>query len=222
MKVHTGIPGFDELTNGGFTKGSINLLVGGPATGKTTFCLQYLWNGLKSGEPGIYIAFEQEIDAVRAFAMDFGWDFSIYENSGLMQFLHFSPFGFSDTHQMMLEMILKSKAERLVFDSISIYGLFLENSFEFRKDVVDLSLALKKKKDSTVIFSGETLEQKKKQKISRFDVEEFIADSIIKLSFESLGGQFPRSIQVRKMRRTLHDMGVHPLEITNEGLVVHF
>jgi KaiC/GvpD/RAD55 family RecA-like ATPase len=45
-KVPTGIPGFDQLVQGGFNKRSVNLIAGGPGCGKTIFCLQFLWEGI--------------------------------------------------------------------------------------------------------------------------------------------------------------------------------
>lgn len=44
--VQTGIPGFDEILNGGIPKRNVVLLAGGPGTGKSIFGYQYLYNGL--------------------------------------------------------------------------------------------------------------------------------------------------------------------------------
>ncbi|MFH1442772.1 MAG: ATPase domain-containing protein, partial [Candidatus Micrarchaeota archaeon] len=60
-RVPTGIPGLDELIEGGFEKGSVILVVGDTGTGKSTFAMQYLYNGAtKYKEPGVYLTFEEK------------------------------------------------------------------------------------------------------------------------------------------------------------------
>jgi KaiC/GvpD/RAD55 family RecA-like ATPase len=71
------------------------------------------------------------------------------------------------------------------------------------------------------ILTTEIQEGSATLKHSHFGVEEFLADSIILLSFESMGGEFSRSLMVRKIRRTKNDEDIHPLEINSTGIVVH-
>lgn len=53
-RVKSGIPGLDEMLNGGIPKGRVILVVGGPGTGKTIFCTRFLINGIQQyGEPGL-------------------------------------------------------------------------------------------------------------------------------------------------------------------------
>ena len=59
-RVATGIYGLDKLIEGGFKKNSTNLVAGGPGSGKTIFAIQFLVEGVKKGEPGIYITFEEK------------------------------------------------------------------------------------------------------------------------------------------------------------------
>src|SRR5256884_9217486 len=56
-RVSTGIPGLDELLEGGFPTGSLITLAGRPGTGKTIFGSQFLYQGAReSGEPGMYVS----------------------------------------------------------------------------------------------------------------------------------------------------------------------
>ncbi|MEM4267240.1 MAG: ATPase domain-containing protein [Candidatus Woesearchaeota archaeon] len=219
----TGISGFDELIQGGFVERSINLVAGGPGCGKTIFCLQYLWNGAtKFGEPGLFVSFEENLDDLKKDALAFGWDFDSLKETRV-DFIYFHPYDVRDIHNCLLELIKKSGAKRVVFDSTSVYGMTLESAFEVRKGLYDLA-AILRKHNCVSILTSEIVEGDRSEyasRFSRFGVEEFLADSIIVITFESLGGQIPRSIQVRKMRRTKNDEGVHPLEITSQGLIVH-
>ncbi|MEM5830349.1 MAG: ATPase domain-containing protein [Candidatus Aenigmatarchaeota archaeon] len=58
-RVKTGIPGLDDLLNGGIPERNVVLLSGGPGTGKTIFAQQFLWNGLQMEENGVYVALEE-------------------------------------------------------------------------------------------------------------------------------------------------------------------
>src|SRR3989344_2847071 len=59
-RIPSGIPGFDDLIEGGFKVGSINLLAGSAGSGKTIFSIQFLVEGIKRGEAGVYITFEEK------------------------------------------------------------------------------------------------------------------------------------------------------------------
>jgi len=45
-KVATGIPGLDDLVDGGFPQGRVVLVIGGPGTGKTILAGQFLYKGM--------------------------------------------------------------------------------------------------------------------------------------------------------------------------------
>ncbi|MBT1073605.1 ATPase domain-containing protein [Pelotalea chapellei] len=53
--VPIGIPGLDEILNGGLTAGKMYLLVGNPGAGKTTFSLQFIAEGIRKKERCLYI-----------------------------------------------------------------------------------------------------------------------------------------------------------------------
>ena len=88
----TGIAGFDKLCQGGFVRNSYNFIVGGPGSGKSTFLLQFLWNGVtKFGENGLYCSFEPDIVETVNDGMAYGWDFSKLSSEGKIKFMRFSP-----------------------------------------------------------------------------------------------------------------------------------
>ena len=76
--VRMGIPGLDELINGGIPKGHIVSVLGTPGTGKSTLALQFTYEGLKNGENCIYLSLEEcEEDIIKTAEM-FGWDIRPY------------------------------------------------------------------------------------------------------------------------------------------------
>src|ERR1700710_794991 len=75
QKSPTGIAGFDEITGGGLPRGRTTLLVGGPGSGKTIFALQFLVHGAQTQrEPGIFVAFEETSERIRANFQSFDWE----------------------------------------------------------------------------------------------------------------------------------------------------
>ena len=220
-RMPTGIPGFDGLIGGGFVPRSVNLVSGGPGCGKSIFCMQFLWNGsTKFNQPGLFISFEENVTDLKEDAKAFGWDFDSIEHNKV-HFMYYHPYDVMDVHEQIAEMIKKTGAKRVVFDSTSVYGMTLESKYEVRKALYELSEELKKH-DCVSILTSEIVESDMAggSKYSRFGVEEFLADSIINISFEGIG-EIPRNIKVRKMRRTNINSNVHSLKIDSEGLSVH-
>ena len=83
-RVKTGIPGFDEILDGGIPVRNVVLLAGGPGTGKSILGQQFLHSGLANGEPGVFVALEEHPVQVRVNAHRFGWDFKKFEEEGLL------------------------------------------------------------------------------------------------------------------------------------------
>ena len=73
--------------------------------------------------------------------------------------------------------------------------------------------------DCTTILISEAAE--KGEYITRDTLSEFACDGVIILSFESMGGDYSRSLIIRKMRGTKNDEDVHPVEISKKGITVH-
>ena len=81
-RIQTGIPGLDEILNGGIPRRNVVLLSGGPGTGKSIFGYQYLFNGLTRGQSGVLVALEEHPVQVRLSMAQFGWNVTVYEEKG--------------------------------------------------------------------------------------------------------------------------------------------
>src|SRR5262245_59496927 len=71
--VATGIPGLDDVLSGGFTPDRVYLVEGNPGSGKTTLALQYLLEGLRRGEAGLYVTLSETKAELAAVAGSHGW-----------------------------------------------------------------------------------------------------------------------------------------------------
>lgn len=227
-RVKTGIKGFDNLVEGGFPKNSAILLSGTPATGKTIFALEYLINGAKKfNENGIYITFEEKSENLKNQARQFGWNLDELEKNKKIMIRQISPSEISkNTVKEIIETAKDNKIKRIVIDSLSTLAINVPttylnvnemNEYTIKRFIYafidELRLA-----DATVMLISQSIAE---DDLSRDNVSEFVCDGIVHLTFESMGGEFSRSLLVRKMRRTKNDEDIHPLEISENGVVVH-
>jgi len=222
-RVPTFIPGYDKLISGGFLKKSVNLFSGGPGTGKSIFCLQYLYYGLtKANQKGLYISFEEDINELKLDAKSFGWDFEEYEKKGMIKFIYLYPYEVTNLHSKLVSELTKFDAKRVVIDSTSTFGMALEGEYEIRKELYALASHLKRFDCSSILTSEIINETNMDQTrtLSRFGVEEFIADSVTTLHYLRSGTSNNRAIRVVKMRRTNNFKGALPFTITPKGIQI--
>ena len=224
-RVTSGIPGLDKLIEGGFVKGSINLVSGQTGTGKTIFCMQYLLDGLRKGESGIYLTLEQKVDDILLEMSKFGLDkeFEKYIAQGKFIIVYQTPTDIKDLEAVTFQYIKKVNAARFVLDSISIATMGWKMSSmdigKIRSDIFQYIMMLKNSR-ITALLTTEIPEDEEK-KLSRFGFEEFLSDGIIILHYMEYAARgTPRNLTIRKMRMTNHGTDIYPLEIKNSGMAV--
>jgi KaiC/GvpD/RAD55 family RecA-like ATPase len=220
IRVLTGVPGVDELINGGLIPGSLTLVTGTTGTGKTIFSSQFLYNGAaKYGEKGVYVSFEEPTENIKEHALKFGWDFEDLEKKGMIKFVRYDPYHIEDVYELIESQIKKLDAKRVVIDSISALGLYVRDTPELRRMIFNVALLLRKLKCTSVLTSEILPDQKS---LSRFGVEEFVSDGVIVFYYMRTDSMFSRSMTVWKMRGTDHSHKLHPYNIIgDEGIVVY-
>jgi KaiC/GvpD/RAD55 family RecA-like ATPase len=218
-RVKSGIPGLDELMEGGFVPGSIVLVCGKTGTGKTIFCSQYLYKGaMIYNEPGIYITTEETVEDIKGDMLtSFKWDFRELEKKRLIVMCQVRPHEMKKIEEIVLEAADKFKVKRAVIDSTSLFDLYIKDPYKARIKLFDILLKLKERGITTVV-TAEIPEDSKS--LSRLGIVEFQVDGVIILQFVPFAARYKRSLVVRKMRRTKHSIKIHPLEITPDGLAV--
>jgi len=222
----TGIPGFDSLCQGGLYKDSVNVILGGPGAGKTTFLLQYLWNGInKYNENGLYVSFESHDEDLFLDAKTYGWDFMKLYDEGTCQFLRISPkTTVFELSKKLERLALKTDVKRVCIDPIAILSMAIKDESLIRQSVYDLATMLKRFNITTLI-ADETIEGTAENitlgnEETRTQSMKFLADGLINIYSSGLGGESDRAIRIVKMRRTNHVRGPVPFKITDNGIVV--
>ncbi|PJD01515.1 circadian clock protein KaiC, partial [Candidatus Micrarchaeota archaeon CG10_big_fil_rev_8_21_14_0_10_54_18] len=172
-RVSTGIPGLDEIIEGGFPESSSILLSGGSGTGKSIFGMQYLYHGAKQkGEPGVYITMEEGPHNLWWNTQRFRWDLLPLEQKNLLRIYKFEPSkenkdDLADQTSKIIEKAQSLNAKRLVIDSITAFSFWTEKSSDIRYAVYNLINELRKLK-CTTLLTCETIGGK--NEISRFGV----------------------------------------------------
>ena len=216
-RVPSGIPGLDKLIEGGFVKGSTNLISGGAGTGKTIFSVQFILEGLKRGENCMFITLEQRPEDIIGDVKRFGWDLEKYIKNKKLILEYQDPFQVTDITSPLLDKIQQHNIQRVAIDSTAVFGMYYKDPFEIRKQLFKLLTGLKEIGVTSVLTSELPEEY---TTLAKFGVEEFIVDGLIVLHFLGIGEKNYHSLQIRKMRRTDHAKDVFPMEISDKGIVI--
>lgn len=220
-RITTGIGGLDKLLAGGLLDESVVMVSGASGVGKTLFCVQYLFEGLKNDEQCLFISLEEPIDDIRFDARMLGMPFDEYEASDQLETVYLDPsndnIGFFN---QVNQFVTQSGADRIAIDSVSVMlGEQGGDQAAKRKNLYTLNKNLKRT-DATTIITTE-MKEENNEYLSRYGVAEYVADGVIMLDYLSMGEESFRNIEVRKMRGTAYEPGAYPFEITDKGLQLH-
>ncbi|MDY6776596.1 MAG: ATPase domain-containing protein [Candidatus Nanohaloarchaea archaeon] len=220
-RVKTGVEGLDELLQGGIPRHNTVLLAGPSGSGKTTISIEFLYRGItEHDENGLYISFEENKEELLE-NLPFDWDIEGLTEDGSLNIVKYDPYQYEDVIDLIRSNIKQNDAKRVVVDSITALSLYVEDVKDVRKLILDMNEELKKE-NATTIYTGE-IRTGHPEEISRFGVEEFIADGVIRLLLgeKSGGSELTNQILVRKMRGTDHDKKFHPFDIEEDGVKVY-
>jgi len=233
QKVATGILGLDKMLGGGFPEGRVILVVGGPGTGKTVFCSQFLhWGTTNRKEGSVYISLDENEPQFSRETLCFGWDFRQLENEGRFVFVDASgvrrtpeqakvgripvggkELGLVNLLDMIQTSVEKTKAHRVVLDSISGLAFRFPGIVEKRLAVLDIFDGLSNTGATCLVTS----EVRLKGQTRLVQPEEYLAHGVIDLQTLRNG---IRQIQVVKMRETRIDTTPRPYTITETGIEI--
>jgi len=225
----TGITGLNDILGGGLTAGKMNLLSGGPGTGKTTFALHFLAEGIKSGERCLYItvggAEKDFIALAKSAGIPIDSDlFSIHLveigaeilDGPEQRIFHSAESEPASAMNEMLAEFKRVKPKRLVIDSLSDLRFLAEDSASYRR----LILALRQEfyaEACTVLLTNNV-------SFSRSEIDlhlETVCQGVINLEQLVIGyGPTRRRLLVLKLRGRAYRSGWHDFRITVEGIEV--
>ena len=229
-KIESGIEGLDPLLFGGIPKGRAYLIAGEPGTGKTIFTLQYLIEGAKKGQKGLFVTIDEKPEHIISDIAALGWDITPYLMNGTLKILDVTQY-FTESNniasgKLNIDQIIDAIMEQVSINNIERLGIDPISPLVFK----DLQLPTISDYIRKLIFS---IEDYKKcttlltsyvpvgsQKISQHGIEEFAASGIIVLRLSKNNNKNIRTIWIRKMRGTRIDLSEYSFEVLHSRGIV--
>jgi len=219
IRMSTGIPGLDEMIEGGFPFPSSILLAGGTGTGKTTFALQFLFEGAKRGEQGIYFT---ALSEPPQWMMRFASNFSFVDKSYIGKEIKyvdlanlFRTSGDRDPMHMLYkieEYVMECMPQRIVIDPITAVGMMIKGNL--REFLYDISSRLKNWQAVTLVTGEVHPDEEYPPQVA------YTSDGILLLTNVEFGEARMKSLEVLKMRGTDHMSGRNTVDINSAGFSV--
>jgi len=225
-KSPTGIRGLDEITGGGLPTGRPTLVCGSAGCGKTMLAIEFLVRGATEfGEPGVFMMFEENATELTANVRSLGFDLDrlVAEKKIVLDHVHIERSEIEETGDYDLEGLFirlgfaidSIGAKRVVLDTIEALFGGLANEGILRAELRRLFRWLKDRGMTTVI-TGE----KGEASITRYGLEEYVADCVIVLDHRVTEQISTRRLRVLKYRGTSHGMNEYPFLIGEYGFSV--
>ena len=217
-QLSTGVLGLDSMMHGGIPSQSTILVIGGSGTGKTILGLQFIMAGLKLGEPGIIILFEEREEQLVYEASRMGWDLKGFMDNGLLRIIYANPRSISpDEHNLEIKSQMEDiNVKRLLYDGVYNLESVIPDPVELREHIRLLTDFLKYK-GITVMLTNEVSKKITYDNIPDISILS-IADAIIMLNFRDGQDRFERTMSVLKLRGSQHDLSVREYNIGDHGI----
>ena len=235
--VSTGVNGVDELLDGkGIPQGHTVLVSGGPGSGKTTFGIQFLYDGAtKFNEPGLYVTLDEDPEDIKKNMRAFGWNLDALEMDIKLIFVNVSPVRAKSSERAglmqlgmkefklvkLLEAIKRGvediQAKRVVIDPVTMFMLQYPDETDRIHAMKDLIVELRKTDCTHLLVSelrGTGIERE-------YQFEEYLSQGVILLRTIQKSNQLVRMLQIEKMRGVDADTQPRPYEISERGIEVY-
>ena len=225
-RIKTGIEGLDDVLGGGLPENRVYLLEGNPGSGKTTLALQFLLEGIKNGEPGLYVTLSETKSELREVAASHGWsldginihELTVAEDSlmpdGQYTFFHPSEVELGQTTKSLVEEVDRSKPKRIVFDSLSEMRLLARDPLRYRRQILGLKHFFVTKNCTVILIDDLSASSSDMQPQS-------LAHGVIQL--EQVSPEYGidrRRLRIAKLRGVKFRSGYHDFVLEKGGLKV--
>src|SRR5262245_43674019 len=220
----TGVPGLDELLHGGLPRNRLHLIEGEPGTGKTTLALQFLLEGRRLGEAGLYVTLSETTEELTHVAASHGWSLDGIDTYQLAPIgdqasdeytlYHPAEIELADLTKTVLEHIERIGPARVVFDSLSELRLLARDPLRYRRQILGLKEFFSRRPSTVLLLDDHSAGDADLQLRS-------LAHGVLLLEhlpFEY--GRARRRLRIVKLRGTASTEGFQDFVIARGGLVV--
>jgi circadian clock protein KaiC len=225
-KAPTGIPGLDDITNGGLPQGRPTLVSGGPGSGKTLLGISFLVNGAEQySEPGVLLTFEESADELAQDVRSLGYDLDslVSQKKLIVDYIHVDRSEIEETGEYDLEglfvrldhAISQIGAKRVMLDTIETLFGGLKDTGILRAELRRLFRWMRDRGVTAVITA-----ERGEQLFTRQGLEEYITDAVIALDHRVHEQISTRRIRIVKYRGSTHGTNEYPFLISRDGINV--
>ena len=225
-KAPTGIPGLDEITEGGLPASRTTLVCGGAGAGKTMLATEFLVRGATEfNEPGVYVMFEESAQELAENVRSVGFDLAaLVERKQIgLDHVHIErtenyTAGDYDLEGLFIRIghaVESVGARRIVLDTLEALFSGFPNHAVLRAELHRLFQWLKGR-HLTALVTAESGDQK----LTRYGLEEYVADCVIVLDHRVNEQISTRRLRVVKYRGSAHGTNEYPFLIGRHGLSV--
>ena len=226
IRLSTGVPGLDDILRGGLAKGFLYLIEGNPGAGKTTLALQFLIEGAKRGEKGLYLSLAESEDELRHVAASHGMNLENVEVCKIsppeiagevgQQYTVFQPaeVELADVLETILGKVRDLQPSRVIIDSMSELRMLARDSLRYRRQVLSLKQFFEGQ-DCTTLLLDERFRNNTDSQVQT------IAHGVISLEvLQRNYGITRRRLEVMKIRASSFREGYHDYIIVKGGVLV--
>jgi circadian clock protein KaiC len=216
QRLKIGVPALDQMLGDGLWPGASTLVVGPTGVGKTLIGLHFLFEGAKSGQPGILATFQENRTQLGRIVAGFGWSL---ESKGM----HVLSRSLVDVYidewvYELLDLAESTKAKRIVIDSLPDVMTAAGDPTRFREWMFSLVQRCTRLGIS-LLMTHEVAELYDIRYVSEAGLSH-LADNVIVLQYAKDTAHVTRTLTVLKTRATKHDHAVRRYEITGEGITL--
>jgi circadian clock protein KaiC len=219
VRLPTGVPGLDELVNGGYFLGSTTLVVGISGVGKSVMALQFMAEGIRREERSLMLTLDEPAAQVMRNATSVGFEFESAINRGIMEIWYEPPQELDlDRHFHDVERKVREfQPKRVVIDSLSTYGANLGSRGRLFRDFFHALVALMKQRQIVAVYNHENPEMLGMSSMMGEFALSSLVDNILLMNWVELGESFRLGLTVAKMRANPVFRTTREYEIVSPG-----
>ncbi|HWH59152.1 MAG TPA: ATPase domain-containing protein [Terriglobales bacterium] len=214
-RLPSGIPGLDEVINGGYFVGSTTVVAGISGVGKSVMGLQFIAEGARRDERSLMLSLDEQVEQIERNAASIGIDLPELVKSGLVRVEYEPPQEIEvDVHFHHIEELVKEfKSKRVLIDSLSTYGSALGTRGRIFRDFFHALVALMKEHQIVAVYNHENPEMLGMNSMMGDFAMSSLVDNIVLMNWIELGDSFRLGLTVGKMRANPVDRVTHECEI---------
>ncbi|GAC1469820.1 MAG: ATPase domain-containing protein [Isosphaeraceae bacterium] len=225
--ISSGNVELDSILRGGLPENHVYLIEGDPGSGKTTLALQFLLEGARQGERGMYVTLSETKSELHTIAQSHGWSLAsidicelIPTEESLKRDSHYTMFHpseieLSETTKEVLQKVEESNPSRIAFDSLSEMRLLAQNPLRYRRQIMALKSFFLDRKCTVLLLDDRTGGE------NDLNLQSIVHGVIFLEQKAPEYGSERRRLRVIKMRGVGFRGGYHDFRIRRGGIDIY-